>query len=188
MDMGALLAAPLAAGECDGMSAEELARFNGLPLASAREQLLACCNSPAWADRMAAGRPYSSARDAVRQSSAIVAMLAVPDLEAALSGHPRIGERAAGQSQAAEWSRTEQSAAATADSETRRELAESNLEYEHKFGHVYLVCASGRSAAELLTVLRTRLGNNPGREWQVVRGELQKINEIRLVKMLAGRR
>jgi 2-oxo-4-hydroxy-4-carboxy-5-ureidoimidazoline decarboxylase len=188
MDMGALLAAPLAAGECDGMSAEELARFNGLPLASAREQLLACCNSPAWADRMAAGRPYSSARDAVRQSSAIVAMLAVPDLEAALSGHPRIGERAAGQSQAAEWSRTEQSAAATADAETRRELAESNLEYEHKFGHVYLVCASGRSAAELLTVLRTRLGNNPGREWQVVRGELQKINEIRLVKMLAGRR
>ena len=188
MDMGALLAAPLAAGECDGMSAEELARFNGLPLASAREQLLACCSSAVWADRMTAGRPYSSARDAVRQSGAIVAMLAVPDLEAALSGHPRIGERAAGQSQAAEWSRTEQSAAAAADAQTQRELAESNLEYEHKFGHVYLVCASGRSAAELLTVLRTRLGNNPGREWQVVRGELQKINEIRLVKMLAGRR
>ena len=186
--MGALLAAPLAAGESDGMSAEELARFNGLPLAAARDQLLACCNSPVWADRMAAGRPYSSARDAVRQSSAIVAMLTVPDLEAALSGHPRIGERAAGPSQSSQWSRTEQSAAATADDETRRELAESNLEYERTFGHVYLVCASGRSAAELLTVLHTRLGNWPEREWQVVRGELQKINEIRLTKMLAGRR
>lgn len=188
MDMGALLPAPLAAGESDGMSAEELARFNALPPEAAREALLACCNSPAWADRMAAGRPYSSARDAVRQSGAIVAMLTEPDLEAALSGHPRIGERASGAAQSAEWSRAEQSAAATADDETRRELAESNLQYERRFGHVYLICASGRSAAELLSVLRTRLRNNPGREWQVVRGELQKINEIRLVKMLAGTR
>lgn len=188
MDMGALLPAPLAAGESDGMSADELARFNSLPPEAARDALLACCNSLAWADRMAAGRPYSSARDAVRQSGAIVAMLTESDLADALSGHPRIGERAAGPARSAEWSRAEQSAAATADDETRRELAESNLEYERRFGHVYLVCASGRSAAELLSVLRTRLRNDRRREWLVVRGELQKINEIRLVKMLAGTR
>jgi 2-oxo-4-hydroxy-4-carboxy-5-ureidoimidazoline decarboxylase len=188
MDMGALLAAPFAAGESDGMSAEELARFNTLPLAAAREVLLACCNSPTWADRMAAGRPYSSARDAVRQSSAIVTMLTVPDLEAALSGHPRIGERAAGASQSADWSRAEQAAAATTDDATRRELAESNAEYERRFGHVYLVCASGRSAETLLSVLHARLRNKPEREWHVVRAELQKINEIRLVKLLAGTR
>jgi 2-oxo-4-hydroxy-4-carboxy-5-ureidoimidazoline decarboxylase len=188
MVITALLTAPLAAGESDGMSADELARFNALPRLAAREALLACCNSPTWADRMAAGRPYSSARDAVRQSSAIVAMLGVADLEEALSGHPRIGERADGHAQSAQWSRSEQSAAATSDESIRRELAAANAEYERRFGHVYLVSASGRSAADLLKILNTRLANTPAREWQVVRGELQKINEVRLVKMLAGTR
>jgi 2-oxo-4-hydroxy-4-carboxy-5-ureidoimidazoline decarboxylase len=194
MDINALLAAPLAAGESDAMSAGELARFNGLPSAAAREQLLACCSSPVWADRMAAGRPYSSARDAVRQSGAIVAMLTVPELEAALAGHPRIGEQpagtgdSAGTGQPAEWSRAEQSGVSAADEATRHALAQFNLEYERRFGHVYLVSASGRSATELLAVLRARLRNTPPVEWRVVRAELQKINEIRLVKMLAGTR
>jgi len=188
MVMSALLAARLLARESDGMGADELARFNALPLAAARTQLLACCKSAAWADRMAAGRPYSSAKDAVRQSSAIMSMLTVADLEAALAGHPRIGERPEGSEQSAQWSRSEQSAAATADDQTRRELAESNDEYEHRFGHVYLVSASGRSAADLLRLLRKRLTNSRQAEWQVVRAELQKINEIRLVKMLASTR
>jgi 2-oxo-4-hydroxy-4-carboxy-5-ureidoimidazoline decarboxylase len=194
MVITALLAAPLAAGKSDGMSADELARFNGLRSQVAREQLLACCSSPVWADCMAAGRPYSSARDAVRQSSAIVAMLPVPELEAALAGHPRIGEQPAepnhpaSTAQAAEWSKAEQSGVSTADDATRRALAEFNTEYERRFGHVYLVAASGRTAPELLAVLRARLRNNPLAEWRVVRTELQKINEIRLVKMLAGTR
>ena len=186
--MTALLAAPLAAGKSDGMSADELARFNGLPSEVAREQLLACCSSPVWADRMAAGRPYSSARDAVRQSGAIVAILTLPELEAALAGHPRIGERSAEAGQSADWSRSEQSGTSTADEPTRRALADFNLEYERRFGHVYLVAASGRSAAELLAILRARLRNSPPTEWRVVRTELQKINELRLVKMLAGTR
>lgn len=200
MVMAALLAAPLAAGESDAMSAGELSRFNGLPSAAAREQLLACCRSPVWADRMAAGRPYSSARDAVRQSGAIVAMLTVPELEVALAGHPRIGEqpagpadsagtgRSAGSGQSAEWSRAEQSGVSAADEATRQALAQFNLEYERRFGHVYLVAASGRSATELLALLRARLRNAAPAEWRVVRVELQKINEIRLVKMLAGTR
>lgn len=188
MAMSALLAAPFAARESDGMGADELARFNALPLAAAREQLLDCCRSPAWVDRMAAGRPYASAKDAVRQSAAIVGMLTVADLEAALAGHPRIGDRPAGSGQSAQWSRSEQSAASTSDDVTRRELADANLEYEGLFGHVYLVSASGRSAAELLALLRRRLANSRRTEWQVVRAELQKINEIRLVKMLAGQR
>jgi 2-oxo-4-hydroxy-4-carboxy-5-ureidoimidazoline decarboxylase len=192
--MTTLLPAPLTAGESDGMSADELARFNGLPSEAAREQLLACCSSPVWADRMGAGRPYSSARDAVRQSGAIVAMLTVPELEAALAGHPRIGEQrsepadSASTAQSARWSRAEQSGVSAADDATRRSLAESNVEYERRFGHVYLVAASGRSGAELLALLRSRLRNSPEAEWRIVRTELQKINEIRLVKMLAGTR
>lgn len=165
------------------MSADELARFNALPAAAAREELLTCCNSPVWAERMASGRPYSSARDAVRQSSAIVAMLTVADLEAALAGHPRIG---AADAVAAEWSRQEQAGVANADARTAGELAESNREYERRFGHIYLVSASGRTADQLLALLRARLSNTQAAEWQVVRTELQKINEIRLVKMLAG--
>jgi 2-oxo-4-hydroxy-4-carboxy-5-ureidoimidazoline decarboxylase len=171
------------------MGAEELARFNALPAADARDELLTCCNSPVWADRMASGRPYSSARDAVRQSSAIVVMMTVEDLEAALAGHPRIGARPdAGEGRSAAWSAQEQAGVASADEEIARELAESNLEYERRFGHIYLVSAAGRTAAQLLDLLRKRLGNSPTAEWHAVRTELQKINEIRLTKMLAGSR
>jgi 2-oxo-4-hydroxy-4-carboxy-5-ureidoimidazoline decarboxylase len=172
------------------MSADELARFNALPAAAAREELLTCCNSRTWAERMLSGRPYSSARDAVRQSSAIVAMLSVPDLEAALAGHPRIGERPGaadpGPALAAQWSAQEQSGVGAADEQTARELADSNLEYERRFGHIYLVSAYGRTGTQLLALLRARLRNSPVTEWQVVRTELQKINAIRLIKMLAG--
>jgi 2-oxo-4-hydroxy-4-carboxy-5-ureidoimidazoline decarboxylase len=187
--MGALLAAWVMARESDGMSADELARFNGLPAAAARDELLACCHSPTWADRMLSGRPYSSARDAVRQSSAIVARMPVADLEVALAGHPRIGQRparAADEGKSAEWSRHEQAGVAIADAETATALAQSNEEYERRFGHIYLVSAAGRSGQQLLTLLRARLRNSPETEWQVVRTELQKINEIRLREMLAG--
>jgi 2-oxo-4-hydroxy-4-carboxy-5-ureidoimidazoline decarboxylase len=184
--MGALLAAWVMARESDGMSADELARFNGLPAAAARDELLACCHSPTWADRMLTGRPYSSARDAVRQSSAIVARMPVPDLEVALAGHPRIGQMPVGRDKSAEWSRQEQSGVATADAETAMALAESSEEYERRFGHIYLVSAAGRTGQQLLALLRARLRNSPETEWQVVRTELQKINEIRLREMLAG--
>jgi 2-oxo-4-hydroxy-4-carboxy-5-ureidoimidazoline decarboxylase len=184
-----LLAAWLVTGESAGMGAEELARFNALPAADAHDELLTCCHSPVWAERMTSGRPYSSAKDAVRQSSAIVAMLTVADLEAALSAHPRIGERPdADEGRSAAWSAQEQAGVADVDEETARELVEFNLEYEQRFGHIYLVSAAGRTAAQLLTLLRKRLRNTPAAEWQAVRTELQKINEIRLTKMLAGTR
>jgi 2-oxo-4-hydroxy-4-carboxy-5-ureidoimidazoline decarboxylase len=188
--MGALLADRLVARESDGMSADELARFNNQPAESARAELLECCSSPAWADRMLTGRPYSSARDAVRQSSAIVARLSLPDLEAAMAGHPRIGEppadESSGSATSALWSRLEQSRVAGSDEETVRELAASNLEYERRFGHVYLVSAAGQTGPQLLALLRARLRNTPSTEWQVVRTELQKIIEIRLRALLAG--
>jgi|SRR5580692_29373 2-oxo-4-hydroxy-4-carboxy-5-ureidoimidazoline decarboxylase len=167
--MIALLSAWLGAGESDGMSADELARFNALPATVAREELLECCQSPAWADRMASGRPYSSARDAVRQSNAIIDMLAAAELEAALAGHrPVTDEPGPG------------------DGEIDRALAASNLEYERRFGHIYLVSAAGRSSEVLLAIARRRLRNPPETEWRVVRMELQKINEIRLRTLLAG--
>lgn len=146
---------------------------------------------------MAAARPYASVRDAIEQSDAIMAGLAAAELAEALAGHPRIGERAdtdlaadagtdAAAVSSADWSRREQAGVDADDAPTRRAFADANWEYERQFGHIYLVCASGRTGSELLALLRGRLHNEPEEEWQVVRTELQKINALRLERLLAG--
>jgi 2-oxo-4-hydroxy-4-carboxy-5-ureidoimidazoline decarboxylase len=109
-----------------------------------------------------------------------VADLEPADLEQALAGHPRIGEGR----HADDRSRREQAGVLGADAAVIQALAEGNEEYERRFGHIYLVCATGRSAADLLVLLRQRLGNDPGTEWGVVRSELGKINRIRLARLL----
>jgi len=109
-----------------------------------------------------------------------VAQLAPADLEQALAGHPRIGQRHGTDDR----SRREQAGVHAADPATIQALAEGNQAYERRFGHIYLVCATGRSAGELLALLRERLGNDPGAEWAVVRSELAKINRIRLAQLV----
>jgi 2-oxo-4-hydroxy-4-carboxy-5-ureidoimidazoline decarboxylase len=175
-----------------------LARFNGLDEADARRELSACCSAPDWADKLLAGRPYASVQQMLGQSDAAAAGLSAVQLADALAGHPRIGElpaggtggrpprsaAGAGTSKSAGWSRREQAAALGSDAQTLQALADGNLAYEQRFGHIYLVCASGRSAAELLAVLQDRLANDDEREWQVVRTELAKINQIRLRALL----
>jgi 2-oxo-4-hydroxy-4-carboxy-5-ureidoimidazoline decarboxylase len=154
--------------------------LNGLPAERARQRLLACCSSERWADEIVAGRPYASAAALIARSDEAVAGLSTADLERALAGHPRIGSGAA----ADEASRREQAGVLGADQATTAALADGNVAYERRFGHIYLVCATGRDAAELLAVLRQRLGNDPGTEWGVVRRELGKINRIRLRRLL----
>jgi len=171
------------------MSTDGLTWFNELSARVAQQALLECCSAPRWAEQMAAARPYASAGDAVRQSSALVAALTFSDLAEALAGHPRIGERpdsVGGTPQTTEWSRREQSGVDADDATTMRALAAANLEYEQRFGHIYLVCASGRTGKELLDVVRGRLLNDPEDEWEVVRTELQKINALRLQRLMAG--
>jgi 2-oxo-4-hydroxy-4-carboxy-5-ureidoimidazoline decarboxylase len=160
-----------------------------LPPVAARAALLACCSSPRWADRMIAGRPFPAPEDAISLSAEIVATMTADDLATALAGHPRIGatrDSEPGPGRSADWSRQEQALVSTADARTSRELAAGNLEYERQFGHIYLVCASGRTGPELLALLRTRLGNDAAAEWRVVRSELGQINELRLRRLLAG--
>ncbi|HEV2893222.1 MAG TPA: 2-oxo-4-hydroxy-4-carboxy-5-ureidoimidazoline decarboxylase, partial [Actinomycetota bacterium] len=106
------------------------------------------------------------------------------DLAEALAGHPRIGQRADGSSAEAVWSRQEQSGVGDADAEVRAALREGNRAYEERFGHVFLVSASGRSAEELLAALRQRLGNDPDTEWGAVAGELRQITRRRLEGLL----
>ncbi len=170
-----------------------LESLNALPDELAREQMLACCSSPRWAAEVASGRPYASVDEVIARSDRSVARLAQEDLADALAGHPRIGDRpgaaAAGGTNAREgaaagWSRREQAGVQAADQATVQALAGGNRAYEERFGHIYLVCAAGRSGAELLALLRQRLGNDTGTEWDVVRRELGKINQIRLRKLL----
>ncbi len=158
----------------------DLNRLNALLPGSARQQLLACCSSARWADDVVSGRPYAPAGEILARSDASVARLAPADLEQALAGHPRIGAGAAADSR----SRREQAGVLGAAQATLGALADGNEAYERRFGHIYLVCATGRSAAELLALLRERLGNDPASEWGVVRRELAKINRIRLRGLL----
>jgi 2-oxo-4-hydroxy-4-carboxy-5-ureidoimidazoline decarboxylase len=161
--------------------------FNALPGDAAMRALLGCCASARWAAAVAAGRPYASIADLLRLSDEAVAGLAPADLREALSGHPRIGERSElSTGDPNRWSPQEQAGMDGAADATRRALADGNAAYERRFGHIYLVCATGRSAGELLDLLRARLGNDAETERGVVRSELKKINRIRLDKLLGG--
>jgi 2-oxo-4-hydroxy-4-carboxy-5-ureidoimidazoline decarboxylase len=169
----------------------QLDRLNAWPAARARQELLACCSSARWATEVTSGRPYASVGEVLARSEESVAGLTEADLEEALAGHPRIGDRATpaparGEAADAGWSRDEQAGVRAADRVTAQALAEGNAEYERRFGHIYLVCATGRSGPELLALLRERLGNDPAAEWDMVRRELAKINQIRLRKLLEG--
>jgi len=159
--------------------------FNRLPDQAAREALGPCCSSGRWIDAIVAGRPYPGMDALLAASDAAVAALGVKDLEQALAGHPRIGDRRVTADGPAGWSGQEQAGVAGAGAAMRQALADGNAAYERRFGHIYLACATGRNAAELLELLRERLDNGAAAEWHVVAAELAKINQIRLRK-LAG--
>ena len=171
---------PEASGAPEASVRAGLDALNSLPADAARQSLLACCSSARWADEMVSGRPYASADELLARSDRAVAGLAQADLEQALAGHPRIG-RPPG---AGGWSRREQAGVQAAEQGTIQALAEGNEAYERRFGHIYLVRASGRDGAELLALLRERLGNDPAAEWEAVRRELGQINRIRLRRLL----
>jgi 2-oxo-4-hydroxy-4-carboxy-5-ureidoimidazoline decarboxylase len=155
----------------------KIAEFDGLPVADAERELRAVCAAPRWARAVAAGRPY---RTVAALQAAAESALDAADLDEAMAGHPRIGDRSAGGR-----SRSEQSAVATAAADVLTELAEGNRAYEERFGHVYLVCASGRSAEDLLATLRARLHNDPATERGVALRELAAINRLRLERLVA---
>lgn len=160
----------------------DLAAFNALPTSDAERRLLAVCSSPRWAAAVAASRPFASIGELFRAADAEVHALREGELDDALAGHPRIGEPRPGRDGA--WARQEQSGVDAADAATLDAIARGNRVYENRFGHVYLVCATGRTADELLAVLLARLSNDAATERRVVREELAKINRIRLGRLI----
>lgn len=159
--------------------------FNSLPAARLEDDLLACCAAPAWGAAIIAKRPYPSRADLLAVADAASRNLSWEDVLAGLAAHPRIGESAAGHSQEAAWSRREQSAAAeSADETTRLALVEANRAYEDRFGHVFLIFASGRTRAEILAAARQRLTHDEATEHGVVADQLRQIALLRLERVL----
>ncbi|MFI0411444.1 2-oxo-4-hydroxy-4-carboxy-5-ureidoimidazoline decarboxylase [Actinomadura sp. 3N508] len=140
--------------------------------------LFACCASHRWV-KAVAGRRYRDLTELRDAGAAALDDLEWPDVEEALAAHPRIGDRVGG------WSRAEQSGMDDAALDVRAALIEGNRAYEDRFGHVFLICATGRTAGAMLGDLRERLGNDVEAERAVVRRELAKIVDLRLAK-LAG--
>jgi len=161
-------------------AAGTLAAFNAAPRDAAERDVLACCASAALARNIADGRPYREPTALLAALDTAFKSLSWDDIVEAMSEHPRIGDRVA----AGTWSAAEQSGAADADARVRQDLAAGNQAYEDRFGHVFLVCASGLSAAQMLERLRVRLGHDPQAERAVVRSELLKITRLRMTKLL----
>jgi len=159
-----------------------VAEFDSAPAADAAAELMPCCTSRRWISGLVSGRPYARLDRLTTASDALLATLDWSELAAVLASHPRIGERATSDSRSDSWSRQEQAGTAGAAEQVRRDLTAANLAYEQRFGHVFLICATGLSAETMLAALRFRLRNDPIAEREVVRGELVKIVRLRLAK------
>lgn len=158
-----------------------LGRFNALSNEEAERRLYTCFADHGWAARVGRGRPYEDLNALLASAEAAWAGLAPGDWLGAFAAHPRIGERG-GHSPAA--SEREQSAVRQGSPQTLAALASENRLYEERFGHVFLIAASGRTAEEMLDAVRRRMTNDPNVEIEVAAGEHRKITRLRLEEML----
>jgi OHCU decarboxylase len=157
-----------------------LAAVNAMAQDEARAAMLACCGSKLWARRMEQARPFAGEDELFTDADRIWAGLSQENWFEAFAAHPRIGARASGLAAA------EQAGARGATPETLAALARANREYEERFGYIFIVCASGRSAEEMLDLCRRRLHNAPAEELKVAAEEQRKITRLRLGKWLSS--
>ncbi len=165
-----------------------LAMLNAADPAALREDLLKCCHASRWAQQMIVRRPYRNAADLFEVADQIWGQMGAADILEAFGGHPRIGDLAALREKfqaTAAWAEGEQAGTSEATEDTLRELAAGNRAYEARFGHIFIVCATGKSAAEMLALLNARLNNPPDAELRIAAAEQAKITRIRLEKLLA---
>ncbi|MDN3250542.1 2-oxo-4-hydroxy-4-carboxy-5-ureidoimidazoline decarboxylase [Streptomyces mutabilis] len=161
-------------------SASGLARFNALEESAALAELHEACASTAWARHLLAARPYATVEDLYAASDAAMAELTADDLAEAMAGHPPIGRPKPGDP----TSSREQAGMAGASEELKAEMLDLNLAYQDKFGHVFLICATGRTGEQMRDAVKERIGNSPEQEREIVRTELGKINRIRLSRLV----
>ena len=154
----------------------------------AREALTRCCGATRWVEGMLARRPFGSREALLAAADEVWAGAQREDVLEAFEHHPRIGadldalrEKFASTKS---WSAGEQSAVSEADERTLQALRDGNVAYEKRFGHIFIVCATGKSASEMLALLQARIDNEPNAELAIAAAEQGKITRIRLEKLL----
>jgi OHCU decarboxylase len=163
-----------------------LADLNVLPRHQAEEALLKCCGSAAWVKGMSRRRPFASFDVLVQTAGEIWWRLDPADWMEALRAHPQIGQRqSTAHASTKVWSAQEQSRISRAAIGVMTGLEEANQEYLEKFGYIFIVCATGKSAEEMLSILRSRLMNSAEQEIRVAANEQDKITRLRLEKLLS---
>ena len=167
-----------------------ITELNKLPKPALAEALQKCCGSTAWVESMVASFPVADAETLMDEAKTNWNNLRETDWREAFTHHPKIGgdvealrEKFASTSQ---WAEGEQAAVKAASQATLEALAAGNEEYERKFGYIFIVCATGKSAEEMLALLQARLPNKPEVEILIAMGEQDKITRLRLEKLLAA--
>lgn len=157
-----------------------LVDLNSFSSDRARDEFLRCCGSRRWADLMVGQRPFKDKAAVLAAADIVWAKTNEDDWLEAFASHPRIGGACANA-----WAKSEQSSVASADKAVLDALAHGNIEYERKFGHIFIVCATGKRAAAMLDLLKSRLSNDPKTEKRIAAAEQAKITKIRLEKLLS---
>lgn len=166
-----------------------LARWNDLSSGKAAEEILPCCGSRTWAEGMAAQRPILDEVALLGACDSVCGTLAEADWLEAFRNHPRIGESQAktvGPANSAAWAEEEQRRAGAASEDVKAALEEGNRAYEQRFKRIFIVCATGKSAPEILEILRQRLGNDEAVELGEAAEQQRQITHIRLKKWLTS--
>ncbi len=162
--------------------------FNAAPRDEAFDALLACCGSRKWVEPLLDGRPFANDVALAEAVDRVACELGPDDWLEAIASHPRIGARAGdGLTQprlASEWSSREQSGTRSATDQTLSKLTRANIAYEERFGHTFIVCATGKTSDEMLSLCRARFNNDPATELQAASVELRKITQLRLQKLM----
>jgi 2-oxo-4-hydroxy-4-carboxy-5-ureidoimidazoline decarboxylase len=164
----------------------DIQTLNSLPEPDARAALLRCCGSRRWVEAMVAKRPFADPQSLFHAATATDASLDRADWLEAFAAHPRIGDLEGLKKKfatTAAWASGEQAGVAGAAEAVLHELAEGNRLYESRFGYIFIVCATGKSAEEMLHLLRQRLPNDPDRELHIAAAEQAKITRLRLEKL-----
>ena len=158
--------------------------LNSLPTEVAAKELLQCCGSKRWARQVTDARPYSNLEALVATANDIWWSLDRDDWLEAFRSHPKIGEKKTAETLSAKWSGQEQAGVNAASTDTTNALAALNRAYEQKFGYIFIICATGKTSAEMLAALRQRIEHDEAEELPIAAGEQSKITELRLKKLL----
>jgi OHCU decarboxylase len=166
-----------------------LEELNALRPAQAEAVLLDCCGSARWASKMAAQRPFADPKNLCEAADSTWRNLEPADWLEAFSHHPQIGEKAAAGSESSrQWAEGEQTGARVAAEGLKTRLAMGNRVYREKFGYIFIVCATGKSADEMLALLEQRLQNDAEHELNIAAEQQRMITRLRLEKLLTVER